>query len=74
MKGQKTLDFAKPPANTNPGKALGYDEANLRSAREILADVERHGGTDAFPAIWARSVLQRLEAETKQRAMKARET
>jgi hypothetical protein len=57
---QQPLYAAPTKGKTNAARALGYDEANLRSAREILADVERHGGAEAFPAAWARAVIERL--------------
>jgi len=38
-----------------------FDEANLRSARTILADVNQHGGEGSGPVIWAHAVVARLE-------------
>ena len=48
MRAPGTLSFAKTARKTNTARANGYDEANLRNAREILSDVERYGGPDAF--------------------------
>ncbi len=31
-----------------------FDRVNLAAARLILDNIERHGGPDAFPVIWAR--------------------
>jgi hypothetical protein len=60
---QAALGFTKSQGK-KPGnvRATGYDQSNLRAAREILSDVERHGGPHAFAAIWARAVLKRLGA------------
>lgn len=49
-----------------PEKSLGkqrdnFDRRNLETAWEILDNPEAHGGPDAFPSIWARLVLARLE-------------
>ena len=57
----KQSSLFRPTGKPSAVKATaGYDERNLRSAREILADPDQHGGADAFPAVWARAVLARL--------------
>jgi hypothetical protein len=53
--------FKTPPAEkTNKAKAFSYDDANLRSARDILADPERYGGPESGVCQWAKAVIQRL--------------
>ncbi len=53
----------KPPRaeKTNKAKANDYDAANLRSAREILADPERYGGSESGVCQWAKAVIERIE-------------
>lgn len=43
--------------------AAGYDENNLRTAREILAEPENFGGEGSGLVNWARAVVARLETE-----------
>jgi hypothetical protein len=64
MKKQQGRLFKPEPAGRRTFRATmdAFDEANLRSAKTILADPDQHGGEDAFPAIWARRVVARLEA------------
>ncbi len=45
---------------TNLQQARSFDQRNLESARAILADVAKYGGDSAFPAMWARRVVERL--------------
>ena len=46
---------------TGTATTMDYDAANLRNARAFLEHPEAYGGPDAFPCVWARAVLQRLE-------------
>ena len=46
---------------TSIATAENYDAANRRNALEILAHPEAYGGPDAFPCVWARLVMERLE-------------
>lgn len=59
---QASFGFTSPNRKTNTMKADVYDAANLRSAQVILADPQRFGGPEAFPVIWSRTVLARLNA------------
>jgi hypothetical protein len=38
-----------------------YDKANLRCAKEIVAEPSQHGGCDSGLSQWARAVIERLE-------------
>lgn len=62
-KAQRCFHFERPERKnkTNATIARDYDQANLECAREILRGVDRYGGDDAFPAIWAAAVIERLE-------------
>jgi len=51
------------PESTIKTQRNDFDQRNLATAREILANPDQHGGADAFPVIWARSVIQRLEGK-----------
>lgn len=51
----------RPKAKIPSGQAKDFDRRNLETAWEILDNPEAHGGPDAFPSIWARLVLARLE-------------
>jgi hypothetical protein len=42
-----------------------HEERNRETAQTILAAAYRFGGTDAFPAIWARLYLKRFEDARK---------
>ena len=49
-----------------PEKSLGkqrdnFDRRNRETAREILDNPGAHGGPEAFPSIWARLCIARLE-------------
>jgi hypothetical protein len=57
--------FPAPAAGkkTPRSKADAFDVANLRSAKEILAHPEQHGGELAYPVQWARDVVKRLDRE-----------
>jgi hypothetical protein len=57
----RTPEPAKPLAKQRDA----YDRRNLETAREILDNPEAHGGTDAFPSIWARLCIVRLEPATE---------
>jgi hypothetical protein len=60
---QSSLPFATPErkSKTNAAIERDYDRVNLECAHEILSDIDRFGGADAYPAIWARCVVERLE-------------
>jgi hypothetical protein len=51
------------PERTVKAKTTDFDRRNIETARIILASPDQHGGADAFPAVWARAVLKRLNQE-----------
>jgi hypothetical protein len=44
--------------------AASYDENNLRTAREVLADPDAWGGEGSGMVDWARRVLNRLASQS----------
>lgn len=50
-----------PRRMSNVARRNDYDTRNLEVAYEILRDAGRYGGRDAFPAIWSRMVIARLD-------------
>jgi hypothetical protein len=49
---------------TAPGNTKrSWDDTNITAARVILEEPSRYGGLGAFPCIWARLLIQRLERE-----------
>jgi hypothetical protein len=54
------------PRSSRTAKLNGYDEANLRSARIVLENVQRFGGEGAGLVRWARAVIWRLGDKTSE--------
>ena len=50
--------------------AAGYEENNLRSARQILAEPEDFGGEGSGLVNWAHRVVERNQRETSASAVK----
>jgi hypothetical protein len=48
------------PEKTVRKQAMEYDRRNLECARLILDAPNDYGGESAFPAVWARLVIERL--------------
>jgi hypothetical protein len=51
------------PAKTITRQRNDFDKQNLRAAREILQDVNLHGGEGSGVVAWARTAIWRIEGE-----------
>ena len=65
---QKTMKFggsATKPKQSPKQVAIGFDSANLRTAKDIQANPERWGGTGSLMVTWAALVVERLGAQSQ---------
>ena len=65
---QKTLKFggsATKPKQSPKQVAIGFDSANLRTAKDIQANPERWGGPESLMVTWAAMVVERLGAQSQ---------
>ena len=64
---QQTMKFGNSGSRPKPSPkrvATGFDESNLRTAREVLDSPEKYGGDEAITVVWARQVIERLDGQT----------
>ena len=63
---QATMKFGSPGSRPKPSPkrvATGFDESNLRTAREVLDSPDKYGGPGSITVVWARLVVERIEGQ-----------
>jgi hypothetical protein len=60
MTKPRQISLTLHPRSSLPAKLYGYDEANLRSARIVLDNIQQFGGEHAGLVRWSHAVLARL--------------
>jgi hypothetical protein len=48
-------------SNPRKSNSASFEAVNERAAEAILSDIERAGGAEALPVIWARSFVSRKD-------------